>query len=86
LKITIEANKKIVDYFYLDVTFILTTETHQPYMKPGNKPIYVNVKSNQHKSVLQAIPEGVNTRLNEEIFNKAEPEYQTTWRYHSLGI
>ena len=39
LKITIDANKKIVDF--LDVTFDLTNGSYKPYMKPNNKILYV---------------------------------------------
>ena len=35
LKITIDANKKIVDF--LDVTFDLASGSYKPYMKPNNK-------------------------------------------------
>ena len=40
LKITIEANKKIVKI--LDVTFNLTDGSYKPYMKPNNKLSYVH--------------------------------------------
>jgi len=39
LKITIDANKKIVNF--LDVTFDLTNGSCKPYMKPNNKILYV---------------------------------------------
>ena len=79
LKITIETNKKIIDY--LDVTLNLQAGTHQPYIKPGNTPSYINAKSNHPPCVIKAVPEGINKRLsqissNEEIFKKAIPEYQ----------
>jgi hypothetical protein len=38
LKITIEANKKCVDY--LDITLDLRSSSYKPYMKPGNTPLY----------------------------------------------
>ena len=44
LKITIEANKKIVDF--LDVTFDLTSGSYKPYMKPNNRLLYVHRKTN----------------------------------------
>jgi len=43
LKITIEANKKIIDF--LDVTFDLTSSSYKPYMKPNNKLLYVHRQS-----------------------------------------
>jgi len=45
LKITIDANKKIVDF--LDVAFDLTSGSYKPYMKPNNKLLYVHHQSNQ---------------------------------------
>ena len=79
LKITIETNKKIVDF--LDITLNLNTGKYQPFLKPGNKPIYINTGSNHPPSVLRAVPDGINTRLSnissdEETFKKATPIYQ----------
>ena len=54
LKITIEANKKIVNF--LDVILNLTTGKYQPYSKPNNIPLYVHSKSNHPPSILRNIP------------------------------
>ena len=48
LRITIEANKKIVDF--LDVTLDLNKGTHEPYTKPSNTPLYVHNESNHPPS------------------------------------
>ena len=40
LKITIEANKKVVNF--LDVTFDLSSGSYKPYIKPNNKLLYVH--------------------------------------------
>ncbi|KAK3745373.1 hypothetical protein QZH41_001401 [Actinostola sp. cb2023] len=79
LKITIEANKKVINY--LDVTLDLNSGKHHPYMKPGNTPSYVHAKSNLPPNILKRIPESVNQRLSdissdETAFNKAKPPYQ----------
>ena len=79
LRITIEANQKIVHF--LDVTFDLNTSKHRPYLKPGNTPQYVHVQSNHPACVIKAIPEGVNKRLSEissdeTEFDKAKKPYQ----------
>ena len=79
LKITIEANKKVVNY--LDVTLDLNTGKHYPFMKPGNVPSYVHAKSNHPPSITKRIPGNINQRLpnisfDEEVFNKAAPKYQ----------
>ena len=79
LKITIEANKKIVNF--LDVTLNLTTGKYHPYSKPNNTPLYVHSKSNHPPSVLRNIPLSINKRLTEissdqDSFEQASPPYQ----------
>ena len=79
LNITIEANKKIVNF--LDVSLDLGNNTYKPYMKLNDVPIYVHSKSNHPPSIIRNIPASVNKRLstisaNEDIFNKAAPAYQ----------
>ena len=44
LSITIEANKKCVDF--LDITMDLRDGIYRPYMKPNDVPVYVNKMSN----------------------------------------
>ena len=81
LSITIEANKKIIDF--LDITMNLKTGEHKPYMKPNNTPLYVHKQSNHPPNIIKNIPESINVnrRLsnispNEKIFKKAIPPYQ----------
>ena len=54
LKITIEANKKTVNF--LDVTFDLTSGTYKPFMKPNNKLLYVHRQSNHPPSTTKEYP------------------------------
>ena len=66
---------------FLDVTFDLTLGTYKPYSKPNDTHVYVHRQSNHPPPNLKNIPKAVNKRLsenssNEEIFNKAAPEYQ----------
>ena len=51
LNIVCETNLKIVKV--LDVTLDLTTGKYNPYNKPGNIPLYINVKSNQPPNILR---------------------------------
>ena len=80
LSITIEANKKIVNY--LDVTLDLTNRSFKPFMKPNNKILYaVHRQSNHLPSLLKNIPENINKRLSsisstQQVFNEAIPPYQ----------
>ena len=50
--------KKILNF--LDVTLNLYTGKKQPYLKDGNKPKYINTKSNYPKAVLKAMPNSIN--------------------------
>ena len=75
LKITIEANKKIVNF--LDVTFDLSSGSYKPYMKPNNKLLYVHRLSNRPPALLKNIPGKRLTDIssNEQVFNEAIPPY-----------
>lgn len=79
LRITIEANKKVVNF--LDVTLDLNRSSFRPYSKPGNTPQYVHSKSNHPPSIIKNIPEAINRRLSEissdeKTFNDSVPIYQ----------
>ena len=79
LKITIEANKKTIDF--LDITMDLRAEIYKPYMKPNNTPLYVHKDSNHPPNIIKNIPESINKRLssiscNEGVFKEAAPKYQ----------
>ena len=86
LSITIEANKKVVNF--LDVTLDLNTGLYKPYMKPNDTPVYVNKYSNHPPSILKNIPSAVNKRLsknsaNQKIFEEAIPPFQNA--LHNCG-
>ena len=79
LKITIEANKKVVNF--LEVTLNLANGKYLPYNKPGNIPLYVNKKSNHPPRIIENILKSINKRLSEisideNSFSKAAPLYQ----------
>ena len=83
LKITIEANKKVVNF--LDVTLDLNTGKFKPYSKPANVPLYVHNNSNHPPNIIRNIPESINRRLSdissdEDVFNEAAPLYQEALR------
>jgi hypothetical protein len=79
LKLTIEANKKSVNY--LDITLDLRTETYKPFTKPNNETLYVHKQSNHPPSIIRNIPTGINKRLSnissdKESFEAATEPYQ----------
>ena len=80
LKITSKANLKVVEF--LDVVFDLQSDTYRPFLKPGDRPLYVNKQSNHPPSILKNIPLAINKRLcdissSKEVFDQAVPLYQT---------
>ena len=79
LKITCDINRSTVNF--LDVTLDLKTSIFKSYIKPGDKPLYVNAASNHPPSILKNIPIGVNKRpsensSNKEVFDLRTPLYQ----------
>ena len=71
LKITSTANLKVIQFF--DITLDLNNEVYKPYIKPGDRPLYVSSQSNHPPAVLKNIPLSINKRLssisaNREIF------------------
>ena len=78
LQITIEANKKVVDF--LDITLDLRTEINKPYKKPNSNLSYTHKQSNHSPSIIKNLPRRINKRLstnskNAYIFNEACPAY-----------
>ena len=78
-KVTSKANLKVVNF--LDVTLDLGNDRFFPYLKPGDRPKYVNAKSNLPPTILKNIPLAVNKRLScissdKEVFDNAAPLYQ----------
>ena len=72
LKITSTANLKVIQF--LDITLDLTNEVYKPFIKPGDRPLYVSSQSNHPPAVLKNIPLSINKRLssisaNRDIFN-----------------
>ena len=80
LSITFEVNKKIVDF--LDVRFNLNEQTYEPYRKPNNEPVYINIQSNHPPNIIADIPKAISKRLtniscNKNVFDRNVDIYQT---------
>jgi hypothetical protein len=75
LRITIEANKKVVNF--LDVTLNLTNGNFKPYIKTDNHPQYVHSKSNHPPSIISNIPASINKRLSDISCDAATFEQAT---------
>ena len=58
----------------------LTTGKYQPYNKPDNNPLYINILSNHPPNIIKNLPENISKRINafsadEIIFNKSKDLY-----------
>ena len=58
------------------LTFDLVKEIYQPYKKPNDDPLYINIKANHPTSILQQLPKSISKRIweissNEHIFNQS---------------
>ena len=79
LSIKVKANIKKIDF--LDVIFDLNQNIFAPYMKPGDSPKYVHMKSDHPRKIVKNIPLSVQKRLsgissNREVFMAAAETYQ----------
>ena len=78
LSITCETNLKAVNF--LDVTLNLATVKCQPYNKPDNNTLYVNILSNHPVNGIKNLPGNISKRISalsggEATFNKAKDLY-----------
>ena len=79
LSITVTTNITSVDF--LDLTLNLKTESYQPFRKPNNGPIYIDINSNHPPQILKRLPKSISKRLSEnsslkEVFDKSKTLYQ----------
>ena len=49
---------------FLDVTLYLTTGKYQPYRKPDNNPLYINVPSNHTPNIIKNFQSNVYERIS----------------------
>ena len=75
LSITCETNLKAVNF--LDVTLNLKTGKYQPYNKPDNNPLYINILSNHPPNIIKNLPGNISKRISnlsadETTFNKSK--------------
>ena len=80
LRVTIDVNLKIVSF--LDVTFDLSTGRYQAYRKPGDRPLFLNKRSNHPPIIIKNLPNTIAQRVssisaNEEAFNQVAQTYNT---------
>ena len=65
---------------FLDVTLNLTTRKYQPYKKPDDNPLYINILSNHPPNIIKNLPSNISKRINtlsayETTFNKSKDLY-----------
>ena len=55
---------------FLDLRFNLNEQTYEPYRKPNNEPVYVNIRSNHPSNIITDIPKAIPKRFTNISFNK----------------
>ena len=78
LKITIEANKKIIHF--LDIKLDIRTKQYEPHKKPNDITKYIHILSNHPPSIKKNIKKSIEIRISnnsstKEIFNRASITY-----------
>ena len=73
------------------LTFDLVKEIYQPYKKPNDDPLYINIKSNHPTSILQQLLKSISKRIweissNEHIFNQSILYYKNALRRSRYNI
>ena len=61
LSITVKTITNTADF--LDIHFDLVKEIYQPYKKPNDDPLYINIKSNHPTSILQQLLKSISKRI-----------------------
>ena len=74
-------SKKIVNF--LDVRFRLNEQTYEPYKKPNNEPVYINIQSNHPPRIKADIPNAIskgltNISCNKNVFDRNVGIYQAS--------
>ena len=62
LNIVCDANLKIDNF--LDVTLNLSNDKYQPYNKPGNSPLYININSNHPSNIIKDLRESISRHIS----------------------
>ena len=52
------------------MTCDLTTGKYKSYNKPGNIPLYINVKSNHPPNIIRNLPDSISRRINKLLSDK----------------
>ena len=79
LNITIDPLTPVTNY--LDVVFNLKKHVHEPYRKPEDDPVYINVDSDHPKHIIKHIPKMIEQRLStlsstKDIFDTQKAPYE----------
>ena len=81
LSISVSVNMKRTDF--LDIFLDLETGSYQPYRKPNETPVYININSNHPRSIKKQLPDMISDRISKlssskEIFTKESQLYETS--------
>ena len=79
LRVTVDIN--LIKVNFLDVTFDLKRGSFEPFKKPNDSPLYINIHSNHPQNVKKEIPLAINKRLcnissSKKAFDNSKEVYQ----------
>ena len=68
---------------FLDLKLNLSNGKYEPYNKPDNKPLYINVKSNHPPNIIKNFPKIISRRINKlssdkTVFNNSKELFNNT--------
>ena len=74
---------------FLDLRFNLNEQTYEPYRKPNNEPVYINIQSNHPPNIIADIPKAISKRLtniscNKNVFDRNVGIYQAALKNNGL--
>ena len=92
MPIAIQCNLKTGDF--LDVTFVLSNNTHnKPFRKKNNEPIYINKHFNHPPSIQKQFPKLTEKRIaetssNQDIFDESikERSFKRKWLQKDIKL
>ena len=79
--LSIKVTTNITSVDFSDITLSLKTEFYQPFRKPNNDSIYIDINSNHPPQRLKQLPKSISKRLSEnsaskDAFDKSKALYE----------
>ena len=82
-RFSVKSRKVLSVKSFPDLTLNLSTGKYEPYSKPDNKPLYINMKSNHPPNIIKNLPESISRHINKlssdkTVFNNSKELFNNT--------